>query len=61
MKNKFEEESDPDKNRIRVSMKPRSCSVFGSKRIAIYLYGLPNFTDELVKEPDEGKRVLGGC
>jgi hypothetical protein len=49
----------PD-NRI-VTRKPRKCPVCRSKRIASYMYGMPAYSEELVKEIDEGKTVLGGC
>ena len=37
------------------------CPKCGSKNIAKYMYGLPVFSDELLKEIDNGKIKLGGC
>lgn len=37
------------------------CPKCGSKNIAQYMYGLPIFSDELLKEIDNGKIKLGGC
>jgi hypothetical protein len=46
---------------IRVKRKPRKCSQCGSSRIAVILYGMPEFSPELKKSLDEGDIVLGGC
>jgi DNA-directed RNA polymerase subunit RPC12/RpoP len=45
-------------NRIK---KPKSCSECGSKRIATILHGMPAFSDELERDIEVGKIVLGGC
>ena len=37
------------------------CPKCGSKNIGIYIYGLLLFSDELLKEVDSGKIILGGC
>lgn len=37
------------------------CPKCGSKNIGRYMYGLPVFSDELLKEIDSGKIILGGC
>ena len=37
------------------------CPKCGSKNIGRYMYGLPVFSDELLKEVDSGKIILGGC
>ena len=33
----------------------------GSKNLGRYIYGLLLFSDELLKEVDSGKIILGGC
>ena len=37
------------------------CPKCGSKNIGRYIYGLLLFSDELLKEVDSGKIILGGC
>ena len=37
------------------------CTRCGSKRVADILYGLPDFSDALVRKLDAGEIVLGGC
>ena len=37
------------------------CPSCGSTRIAKIVWGLPDFTEELIKKLDDGKIVLGGC
>ena len=44
-----------------VSKKPVSCPICGSKKIATYMYGMPAYSEELMKEIDEGIIILGGC
>ena len=39
----------------------QKCPKCGSKNIAKYMYGLPLFSDELLKDIDNGKIKLGGC
>ncbi|HLA09031.1 MAG TPA: hypothetical protein VJ023_00325 [Pyrinomonadaceae bacterium] len=47
---------------IKVNRKPRTCLECGSKRVAVILYGLPNFSDdELMRKEELGKIVFGGC
>ena len=41
--------------------KPKNCSQCGSKKIAEILYGMPAYSDELQRDLDLGKVVLGGC
>ncbi len=42
--------------------KPGVCPSCGSTRIADVMYGMPNFDDQdLRKEIESGKTVLGGC
>jgi hypothetical protein len=38
-----------------------NCLKCNSDNLAKYHYGLPNFTDELKKQIDDGKIILGGC
>jgi len=47
--------------KIEFIRKPRVCPVCKSKRIASILYGLPAFSEELIKKMDEGRITLGGC
>ena len=37
------------------------CPYCGSRNIARILSGMPAFTEELQRELDEGKVILGGC
>ncbi len=42
--------------------KPRKCPQCGSSKIAEIMYGLPDFSsEELNKDVEEGRIVLGGC
>jgi hypothetical protein len=41
--------------------RPENCPRCDSKRVADILYGLPDFSDELVRKLDAGEIVLGGC
>jgi len=41
--------------------KPRECPRCGSDRIAVILYGLPDFSEGLKRDLDAGHIVLGGC
>jgi predicted RNA-binding Zn-ribbon protein involved in translation (DUF1610 family) len=41
--------------------RPKRCPKCGSKRIARIQWGMPNFSDELKRELDQGTVVLGGC
>ena len=62
MKNKNDlGESELNEGVIRVSTKPQISLLCGSKRIASYLYGLPVFSEELMKSINEGNIKLGGC
>jgi len=47
--------------RYESSRKPRECPRCGSDRIARVLYGLPDFSEELKRDLDAGRVVLGGC
>ena len=47
--------------RYEYKRKPRKCPMCGSVRIASILYGYPAFSEELQKDMDEGRVVLGGC
>ena len=47
--------------KIRFQRKPRKCPSCESRRIAIYLYGMPMFDEKLQIDLDEGRIVLGGC
>ena len=46
---------------IRIKRKPRKCPQCGSSRIAVILYGMPEYSPELAKSLKEGKIELGGC
>ena len=41
--------------------KPHQCEKCDSDRVAVILYGLPIFTEELERDIDAGRVVLGGC
>lgn len=41
--------------------KPRTCPNCGSSRIADILYGLPYYSEELERDIEAGRIVLGGC
>ena len=45
----------------RVTRKPRKCPFCGSKIIATYMYGMPVYSEQLMKKIEEGKTILGGC
>ena len=47
--------------RYESEREPRKCPKCGSTKIATFLYGMPAFSDQLQKDLDEGKIVLGGC
>jgi hypothetical protein len=47
--------------KVRLSKIPDKCSVCGSKKIAIYLRGMPAYSEKLQKDIDEGKIILKGC
>jgi hypothetical protein len=44
-----------------VTRKPGKCPVCKSTKIASYMYGMPAYSEGLMKEIDEGKIILGGC
>lgn len=44
----------------RLDLDSPRCPECGSSNVAVILWGLPSFTDELQKELEEGKVVLGG-
>ena len=44
-----------------MSVKPDKCPKCGSNKVAYIMYGLPAIGDELDKNLNEGKIVLGGC
>ena len=46
---------------FRARRKPERCPKCGSKRIARIQWGMPDFSEELQRELDEGTVVLGGC
>jgi len=47
--------------KFSVPKNPSICPVFGSIKIAKYLWGMPLFSKKLQKDIDEGKIILGGC
>lgn len=48
-------------DKIRVCKMPHKCPVCGSIRIARYLRGMPVYSEELQKDINECKIILGGC
>ena len=38
-----------------------NCPQCGSSNVAAIMYGLPDFNDELERELEAGRVVLGGC
>jgi transposase-like protein len=44
-----------------MKQRPRKCPRCGSERIARILYGMPAFPEELRRELEAGRAVLGGC
>ncbi|MEZ6072258.1 MAG: hypothetical protein R3C10_18865 [Pirellulales bacterium] len=44
-----------------MSYKPERCPECGATAIAEIMYGLPDFNDDLNRQLDEGRVVLGGC
>ena len=40
---------------------PPKCPICGSNKIAVYLRGMPAYSEKLQKDLDEGKVILGGC
>jgi hypothetical protein len=47
---------------IKVKRKPRTCLECGSRRVAVILWGTPDFSDlELWRKEREGRIVFGGC
>jgi hypothetical protein len=49
------------KKKIFVTRKPTKCPGCGSSKVAVYLYGMPDFSDELQQKVEAGTVVLGGC
>lgn len=41
--------------------KPKTCPNCGSEKIADILWGYPGYSEEMEKQIEEGKLVLGGC
>jgi len=41
--------------------KPALCPLCGSARVAEILWGMPAFSEQMQKDLDAGKIVLGGC
>jgi len=44
-----------------MTRRPHKCPRCGSERIARILYGMPAFSEELRRELESGRAVLGGC
>ena len=44
-----------------MSQKPNKCPECGSGSIAAILYGLPLYDEQMKRDLDIGKIVLGGC
>jgi hypothetical protein len=53
--------SRPRRGTIGLVRPTGACPACGSTRVARILYGLPAYDDELRRELDEGRVVLGGC
>jgi len=47
--------------RLEYEHKPRICPVCGSARVAEILWGMPAYSEEMQKDLDAGRIVLGGC
>jgi len=45
---------------LEYTRRPRVCPVCGSERVAEILWGMPAFSEDLQKDLDAGKIVLGG-
>ena len=43
------------------SRKPKKCPQCKSNKVANILYGMPGFSEELEKDLEESKIILGGC
>jgi hypothetical protein len=50
-----------DNKRYSSEEQPEKCPGCGSEKVALILWGLPAYSDELQREMDAGKIVLGGC
>ena len=46
---------------IRDQEEQIKCPLCGSENTERYIYGYPDYSEEMQKKPDEGKWVLGGC
>lgn len=45
----------------KIELNISNCPKCNSDNLAKFRYGLPEFTDDLKKQIDEGKIILGGC
>ena len=54
-------DTNPNQPSFEYQRKPRVCPVCKSKRVAIILWGLPAFSEQLERDLELGKVVLGGC
>jgi ribosomal protein L37AE/L43A len=44
-----------------LKQKPHKCPACGHSPVAEILYGMPAYSEELMKEEEEGKIVIAGC
>jgi len=51
----------PNPKRLAYVRKPAPCPLCGSARVAEILWGMPAFSEQMQKDLDAGKIVLGGC
>ena len=61
MMNNGKEANMSDNEEMAIERTQVVCSYCGSRNIARIFRGMPAFTEELQRELDEGKVVLGGC
>lgn len=47
--------------RFSFRRKPRKCPACGSQQVASILYGMPAFGEQLQRDLEAGKIILGGC
>lgn len=41
--------------------KPRKCPSCKSEKVAVILHGMPDMSDKLHRDLEEGRVILGGC
>lgn len=50
-----------DQSRTYLSGKPHSCPACGHQPVASLLFGLPDMSDDLKRDVEQERIVLGGC